>query len=88
MRSSTLIALTIDFVHLDVLTEDGVFWVTRGKESLCFRVVKRLPKRTHKRILSDELVVLRNKKVRGPIILTEQHRDQTEKIFLLEPIDS
>jgi hypothetical protein len=31
----------VDFVHLNVLTEDGVFWVTRSKESLCFRVVKR-----------------------------------------------
>ena len=25
----------VDFVHLNVLTEDGVFWVTRSKESLC-----------------------------------------------------
>jgi hypothetical protein len=30
--------------------------VCAGKESLCFRVVKRLPKATDKRILSDELV--------------------------------
>ena len=55
----------VDFVHLNVLTEDGVFWVTRSKESLCFRVVKRLPKRTDKRILSDELVVLKNKDSRA-----------------------
>ena len=55
----------VDFVHLDVLTEDGVFWVTRSKESLCFRVVKRLPKRTDKRILRDELVVLKNKDSRA-----------------------
>ena len=55
----------VDFVHLDVLTEDGVFWVTRSKESLCFRVVKRLPKRTDKRILRDELVVLKNQDSRA-----------------------
>jgi len=48
-----------------VLNGDGVFWVTRSKESLCFRVVKKLPKATDKRILSDELVVLKNKDSRA-----------------------
>ena len=55
----------VDFIHLGVLNGDGVFWVTRSKESLCFRVVKRLPKPTDKRILSDELVVLKNKDSRA-----------------------
>jgi IS4 transposase len=51
----------VDFIRLGVLNADGAFWVTRSKESLCFRVVKRLPKGADKRILSDELVVLKNK---------------------------
>jgi hypothetical protein len=34
-------------------------------KSLCFRVVKRLPKGTDKRILSDELVMLKNKDSRA-----------------------
>ena len=34
----------VDFVHLGVLNDDGVFWVTRSKESLSFRAVKELPK--------------------------------------------
>jgi hypothetical protein len=55
----------VDFVHLGVLNEDGVFWVTRSKESLRFRVVKRRPKPTDQRILSDELVVLKNKASRA-----------------------
>jgi hypothetical protein len=55
----------VDFIHLGVLNGDGVFWVTRSKESLCFRIVKRLPKATDKRILSDELVVLKNKDSRA-----------------------
>jgi Transposase DDE domain len=55
----------VDFVHLGVLNGDGVFWVTRSKESLCFRVVKKLPKATDRRILSDELVVLRHKDSRA-----------------------
>jgi hypothetical protein len=55
----------VDFIHLGVLNDDGVFWVTRSKESLCFRVVKRLPKGGDKRILGDELVVLKNKDSRA-----------------------
>src|SRR5258707_7693092 len=55
----------IDFIHLGVLNGDGVFSVTRSKESLCFRVVKKLPKATDKRILSDELVVLKKKDSRA-----------------------
>jgi hypothetical protein len=55
----------VDFIPLGVLHGDGVFWVTRREESLCFRVVKRLPKATDKRILSDELVVLKNKDSRA-----------------------
>ena len=55
----------VDFIHLGVLNADGVFWVTRNKESLCFWVVKKLPKATDKRILSDELVVLKNKDSRA-----------------------
>ena len=31
-------------MHLGVLNEEGVYWVTRSKESLCLSVVKRLPK--------------------------------------------
>jgi len=52
-------------VHLGVLNNDGVFWVTRSKESLCLLVVKKLPKATDKRVLSDELVVLENKASRA-----------------------
>jgi hypothetical protein len=55
----------VDFIHLGVLNGDRVFWVTRSKESLCFRVIKRLPKAADKRILSDELVVLKNKDSRA-----------------------
>ena len=52
-------------MHLGVLNNDGVFWVTRSKESLCLRVVKKLSKAPDKRILSDALVVLKNKDSRA-----------------------
>ena len=42
-----------------------VFWVTRSKESLSFRVIKKLPKAADKRILRDQLVVLKNKDSRA-----------------------
>jgi Transposase DDE domain/Domain of unknown function (DUF4372) len=55
----------VDFVHRGVLNDEGVFWVTRSKEGLCFRVVKNLRKATDKRILRDDLVVLKNKESRA-----------------------
>jgi hypothetical protein len=55
----------VDFVHLGVLNDEGVYWVTRSKEGLGFRVVKKLPKGTDKRILRDDLVVLKNPESRA-----------------------
>src|SRR6266446_6984221 len=55
----------LDFPHLAVLHEDGVYWVSRTKESLCFRVVKTLPKSRDKRILADQLVKLKHEKSRA-----------------------
>ena len=55
----------VDFVHRGVLNEAGVHWVTRSKAGLCFRVVKKRPKGTDKRILRDDLVVLKNPESRA-----------------------
>jgi Trp operon repressor len=55
----------VDFVHLGVLHDEGVYWVTRSKEGLCLRVVKRLPKAADQRILRDDLVVLKNQDSRA-----------------------
>jgi len=48
----------VDFAHLWELTRRGVVWVTRAKESLACRVVKRLQSTDDPRVLHDELVVL------------------------------
>ena len=45
------------FAHFWELTQRGVFFVTRAKEHLRFKVVRRLPRGTDPRILADELVV-------------------------------
>ena len=71
----------VDFVHLCALNDDGVFWVTRSKESLSFRVVKKLPKAADKRILRDELVVLKNKDSRA------NYRKPMRRVLALVEVD-
>lgn len=48
----------IDFAHLFDLLCRGVFWVTRAKTNMKYRVKKRLIKKPVGNILSDELIVL------------------------------
>lgn len=48
----------IDFDHLADLDQRGVFWVTRAKENMAYKVVKRLPVKQGSKIISDELVHL------------------------------
>jgi hypothetical protein len=50
----------IDFAHLFELDERGVFWVTRAKENMQCRCVKRLIKKRTGHILRDDLIVLTN----------------------------
>lgn len=52
----------VHFAHLWALTGRGVFWVTRAKENLVFKVKTRLPKHADPRILRDDLVVLKGVK--------------------------
>src|SRR5437867_40143 len=50
----------VDFAHLWNLEERGVFWVTRAKENLQFEVVETYPVKKDGKIVSDELVGLKN----------------------------
>lgn len=47
----------VDFEHLHDLSERGIWWVTRAKDDLRYRVQQRLPLPADSRILSDELIV-------------------------------
>jgi Transposase DDE domain/Domain of unknown function (DUF4372) len=49
----------LDFAHLWDLAQRGVFWVSRAKDNLACRVKKRLPRSSDRRILKDELIVLK-----------------------------
>jgi len=48
----------VDFAHLFALLGRGVFWVTRAKENMRFRCVKRRLKRAEGHILRDDEIVL------------------------------
>jgi hypothetical protein len=48
----------VDFAHLNDLTERGVFWVTRAKDNMQYRVKKRRLKKPAGKILRDDLIVL------------------------------
>jgi hypothetical protein len=55
----------VDFNHLFGLAERGVFWVTRAKDNMVCRVVKRRIKKRQGKILRDDIIVLKNKKSRA-----------------------
>lgn len=48
----------LDFVHLHDLDQRGVSWVSRGKENMRYRRVKRLETTKHPSILRDEIIEL------------------------------
>ena len=55
----------VDFAHLFGLLVSGVFWVTRTKENVQFRVVKKRMRRRDGSILADDEVLLATKLSRG-----------------------
>ena len=54
----------VDYGHLWDMDQRGVFWVTRAKDNMACRVKKRLPRSSDRRILKDELVILKGHKAR------------------------
>lgn len=54
----------VDFEHLRDLAAAGINWVTRAKDNMKFKVVKRLKKPADPRILRDDIIVLKIAKTR------------------------
>jgi hypothetical protein len=52
----------VDYAHLHDLDGRGVQWVTRAKENFQYRAVRNLPLPADKRILKDQIVVLKGAK--------------------------
>lgn len=80
----------VDFTHLLELTRREVWWVTRAKDNLQYRVVKRLNTTEHPRILADELIALTvsrssrayPRRLRRVVALIEVEGKDVEMVFL------
>jgi DDE family transposase/uncharacterized protein DUF4372 len=85
----------VDFSHLNDLNERGVFWVTRAKEDMQFRCVKRLQKKRQGRIIRDDLVILKIASTRKKYpsmfrrvhALVEVNGKDQEMIFITNNLD-
>ena len=80
----------LDFAHLADLSQRGVFWVTRAKDNLRCRVVRRLQVGRHGNILRDDLIRLQSDpsrnaypvEMRRVIALVEVDSELREMVFL------
>jgi hypothetical protein len=85
----------VEFLHLWELLQRGVFWVTRAKDNLQYRRVKRLRKSKDKRIVSDELIVLTTDatrrqypgRLRRVVARVEVNGVEQEMVFLTNHLD-
>jgi hypothetical protein len=85
----------VDFGHLFDLLKRGIFWVTRAKDNLQCRVVKRLQWRRKGHILRDDLIVLKGDKSKGEypevlrrvVALVEIDDQWVEMTFLTNNLD-
>ena len=48
----------VDFKHLHILNERDVFWVTRAKDNMQYKTIKKLRNKREKSILRDEIIEL------------------------------
>ncbi len=71
----------IDYDHLFLLNERGIFWVSRVKDNMKFRCIKKLLKKTNGKILRDDIVILENKLKRN------EYPDKLRRITAIIEID-
>jgi hypothetical protein len=80
----------VDFAHLADLTARLIFWVTRAKDNLSFRVLRRYQKGAIGKILRDDLIELKGARSRvqfpGPmrriVALVEVEGKEVQMVFL------
>jgi Transposase DDE domain/Domain of unknown function (DUF4372) len=78
----------LDFEHLRDLDQRGVCWVSRAKENMDYRVVRKMPPSKDAKILRDEVIVLHNEKLPAPDLmrrvaaLVEVDGEEREMTFL------
>jgi len=84
----------VDFKHLYDLSCRGVFWVTRAKDNMDVRCVKRLIKKPDGNILRDDIVVLKcpvssqkyPQKFRRVVAMVEVNGEMKEMTFITNNI--
>ena len=80
----------VDFDHLGDLDVRGVFWVTRAKDNLQFKVAQRRLKKPEGKILRDDEIILTGpqsradypQRLRRVVALVEVDGEQREMVFL------
>jgi hypothetical protein len=79
----------LDFTHLGALTARGVYWVTRAKDNLLYRVRKNLRK-NHGDLVADQLIVLTGKhrqELRRVVAWVEIEGERRQMVFLTNHLD-
>lgn len=82
----------VDFDHLFDLLQRGVFWVTRAKDNMKFKVLKRRIKKPAGKILRDDQIILTGKqsradypqRLRRVVALVEVDGVEREMVFLTD----
>ncbi len=83
----------LDFEHLRDLDQRGVFWVSRAKENMDYRVVRKMPQSRSDKILRDEVIVPNNQKLPAPelmrrvVALVEIDGEEREMTFLTNNLE-
>ena len=83
----------VDFDHLGELDQRKVFWVTRAKENMVYRVQSKLPVKRNSKILRDEIIslekpsALASELMRRVVALVELDGKEQEMVFLSNHLD-
>jgi hypothetical protein len=83
----------LDFEHLRDLDQRGVFWVSRAKENMDYRVVRKMPQSRSDNILRDEIIALNNQNLPAPelmrrvVALVEIDGEEREMTFLTNNLE-
>lgn len=80
----------VDFAHLHALGGRGVWWVTRAKDNMAYRVRKKLLRKPAGKVLRDDIIYLTGAKSRaahpGPLrrvqMLVEVDGKEVEMVFI------
>ena len=83
----------IDFLHLGDLNQRGVYWVSRAKDNMAYRVVKNFSTKAEKKIIQDQIITLQNPPEGAPelmrriVAMVEIEGKEREMTFLTNNLE-